>query len=53
MAWKDWSYWLKGGVVGFGIGLIIILPFIIIFIAGDFIPDLDDNSFIGAFFLLV
>lgn len=26
MAWKDWSYWLKGGIIGF---LILVLLFVI------------------------
>ncbi len=40
MAWKNWPYWVKGGIIGFVIGIIFA------------IFNLFSNGYIGAFTLL-
>ena len=31
MGWKDWSAWLKGGVIGGIIGILLFLPILIVY----------------------
>lgn len=38
MAWKNWSYWLKGGIIG--IILIIVLILVMVFTPLDLKPSL-------------
>ena len=39
MGWKDWSYWIRGGIIGVIVGMIAIPASIAIALASDCVSD--------------